>query len=150
MASTLYYTTVQELKLYLPNRLLGALTQDVEGNYLPENDIISSAIESAEDEVNSYLAKRYTIPVRTSGGIVPSRIKTLVYTITKYLLYTRAALLSAEISQEYDNAIVYLDRIATGRATMPALDTVGFDKNNENFELGNGSVYEGLFKNYRP
>lgn len=150
MASTLYYTTVEELKLYLPNRLLGALTQDVEGNYLPEDDIISSAIESAEDEVNSYLAKRYTIPVRTSGGIVPSRIKTLVYTITKYLLYTRAALLSSEISQEYDNAIVYLDRIATGRATMPALDTVGFDENNENFELGNGSVYEGLFKNYRP
>lgn len=150
MASTLFYTTYQECEDYLPDRLLGALTDDSTGSYNPIESIITDAIESAEDEVNSYLAKRYTIPVKASNGNIPSRIKTLVFTVTKYLLYTRAGLLTPEIDSEYNNAISYLSRIARGDITMPALDDDGSDANSENYELGNGSVYEGLFKGYRP
>ena len=150
MASTLFYVTVDEMKLYLPHRLLGALTNDQEGDFLPISEILETTIQAAEDEVNSYLAKRYNVPVKARNGDVPIRIKTLVYSIAKYHAYTRAALLSPEISQEYDNAITFLNRIATGRATMPALDDTGSDANSEDYDMPSGSNHENVFGGFRP
>lgn len=150
MATTLFYVTVDEMKLYLPNRLLGALTNDHEEDYTPIDEILETTIQAAEDEVNSYLSMRYNVPVNAKNGDVPVRIKTLVYSIAKYHAYTRAAILSPEISQEYDNAIAFLNRIATGRATMPALDDTGADANKSDYDMPSGSNHENIFGGFRP
>lgn len=144
----MFYTDVAEIREYLPERLLGALTNDGAGLTAPVDEIIETAIGGAEDEVNSYLAKHYRVPVKAKDGTIPHRIKTLVYSITKYQLFTRANLLTPEISDEYDKAIRYLSRIAKGELTMPALDADGNDKNATDFAPVSGSNYRGLFNHF--
>jgi phage gp36-like protein len=142
------YVTTDEVLNYLPERLLGALSNDIQGDTSPNNEIIESAIVSAENMVNSYLAKHYRVPVKAKDGSIPFAIKNLVFTITKYNLHTRASILSPEISEEYNNTISYMSKIARGDITMPALTENGDDTNREELAPIGGSNYRGLFDRF--
>ncbi len=144
----MFYTDFEEFIEYLPGRLMGALSNDQSGSVTPNETVITFAINAAEDEVNSYFAKHYNIPVQASDGTIPFRVKTLVYTVAKYQLYTRANILSPEVSEEYSNAISYLTRIARGELTMPAVGADGKDANKEDLSPVSGSNYRGLFKDF--
>lgn len=89
---------------------------------------IEEALEQADDEINSFLARRYVLPLET----VPSMLSKLAITIAFYWLADRDQQATNMMTERYKSALDTLKDIATGRrelglatATTPTEGSVG-------------------------
>lgn len=120
MASPRYITT-SDLVQKIPEKTQGLLTDD--GTTLNKDSaILDEAILEAEGEFESYVAKRYDLPVQAEDGTVPPKVKSTIITLSKYHLYARRDAISKEIQVQYDAATSWLNKVARGHATIPLLD----------------------------
>lgn len=79
---------------------------------------VAAAIEDAEGVVNSYLSRRYSLPVATTA-----LLKRLVADIARFHLYEDIA--SQEVRERYDDQLSFLKDIAAGRADLAGADAEG-------------------------
>ena len=73
---------------------------------------LTTAIEDAQSEIDSYLASRYSVPLATP----PSVIKRLAGDIARYCLHGDNA--TETVQKRYDAAIAFLKNVAAGKATL--------------------------------
>jgi phage gp36-like protein len=98
--------------LYGANALVVA---DRDGNGVADEAAVTRALASASDEINSYLAVRYTVPVPAPA---PQILIQLCVDIGVYRLALSADVLSAEHRQRYEDALAMLKRLAKGEAAL--------------------------------
>lgn len=116
------YTTQQELiDRYSENVLLMLADQDNDG--VLDAVVIAEAITDASELMDSYLAKRYALPL----PVVPMPLKRICGDITLYLLSGNGTV-TDERRKRYDDAIKFLQALAKGDATLGA----GVEQDNAN------------------
>ena len=84
----------------------------------PETSVIddatlNAALDDASDEINSYLAVRYTLPLVNT----PELLVRLCADIARYRLYDDRML--DEVEKRYQNSVKLLKEIARGTASLP-------------------------------
>lgn len=80
-------------------------------------DLIESALNDAEAEIDAYLASRYALPLTT----VPSMLARLTCDIARYQLHGPS--LTEEVTKRYSDSVAFLKSVAKGDATL------GIDQN---------------------
>lgn len=91
----------------------------------PSSAILKSAIVESEAEVESYIAKRYSLPLKSSDDVVPPKVKAVMITLAKYNLYARRNATSSEVKEARDSAVEWLLAVSRGDADIPILDAEG-------------------------
>lgn len=74
--------------------------------------ITLNAIDQASNEVDSYIAARYDLPLPS----VPEQLKRNVGDIARYLLYKDQP--SEEVLRRYEMAISWLNKVSIGKAIL--------------------------------
>lgn len=108
----MYATQSDIVALYGANALVVA---DRDGNGVADGAAVERALASASDEINSYLAVRYPVPVAAPA---PQILVQLCVDIGVYRLALSADVLSAEHRQRYEDALAMLKRLAKGEAAL--------------------------------
>ena len=93
------YCTQSDIEKQLPSERLITLTDD-DGDDIPDTGVIDEAIADADEEIDSYLAARYTVPVSPVPGIV----KKLSVDIAIWNLYARRTVQDDNREKRYQAA----------------------------------------------
>lgn len=103
------YCTQADLINQIPETYLIELTDDAEAGTI-DSDKVTRAIVDADDEINLYCRKYYTVPFTTVAGI----IRKFSVDIAIYNLYSRRRSIPEERVTRYADAITTLKSIAAG------------------------------------
>lgn len=76
--------------------------------------IVDTAINDATAEVDSYLACVLTEPLET----IPTFLVSITCDIARYRLYSGLTCDTVQVKERYDDAIVWLNNVAKGRARL--------------------------------
>lgn len=81
---------------------------------------LNDAIEDAEGEVDSYLARRWDVPVDVSGDTqLAAVLKRKTLDIGQYFLIARSDHVTEAAQKVYDGALAWLKDVAKGVAYLP-------------------------------
>jgi phage gp36-like protein len=87
---------------------------DRDGDGTRDTGVIDAAISDAEDEIDSYLGVVYSLPLTSTPDIL-SRV---CGDIALYRMCSDAGTLTDEMRRRYDDAIAWLSKVASGKATL--------------------------------
>lgn len=108
------YSTLTDITKLIPAETVLRLTDD-EGLGSIEQSRVADAVANADAEVDSYLGRRYSVPL----GAVPDVIRKLSADIAVYNLYSRRVQEMPPVwAQRYRNALVALKGIAGGGVSL--------------------------------
>lgn len=93
---------------------------------------VSGALADAEAIIDGYLAGRYPLPLAS----VPSNMVLLACTLARYQLWANRA--SEEIRKRYEDAIRYLERVASGSILLK-MDASGLPDPVQGVSVSGGS-----------
>lgn len=74
--------------------------------------VLNAALQRATDEIDSYVAQRYTLPFASA----PTRLKSICMDMARYVLYD--ARVPQAVKDRYDRAIAWLKDVAAGKAVV--------------------------------
>jgi len=118
------YVTTNDVQERLGDQLYVELTDDT-GNGSADLDKVNEAIEGAEGEVNSYLGRRYAVPVSLSGQSMISQVlKSFVLDLVEHRLHSRRPPVPEDVRRKRGEALVWLKRVADGEIVLPTATTV--------------------------
>ncbi|ENW23341.1 phage gp36-like protein [Acinetobacter lwoffii] len=80
------------------------------------SDAVESALQDAAEEIDSYIAVRYELPLPS----IPSTLKRVACNIARYRLYFQRP--TEEIENRYKAEIDFLKRVADGKAILNILN----------------------------
>lgn len=106
-----YATAADITELYGQNALVVA---DHDRDGAPDMAAVDRALLMATGEMETYLARRYTLPL----PVIPSHLVQLCVDIALYRLALSADVASDEHRRRYEDALVVLSKIADGRAAL--------------------------------
>lgn len=107
------YSTKSDIEKKLPPKQLIQLSDDND-DLLPDTGVIDEAITGADDEINGYVALRYTVPLSP----VPGLIRTMSINIAIKNLHDRRGIERDTVKENYKHAINQLQKIAEGKMTL--------------------------------
>ncbi|MDI3480794.1 MAG: hypothetical protein PWQ97_449 [Tepidanaerobacteraceae bacterium] len=111
------YCTLDDIKNQVPEDVLIDLTDD-NGTGAINETIVDKAIIDAQEEIDVYASKLYTVPFNPVPGI----IKKLAVDIAVYNLFSRRGFdqesADSVILQRYKSAIKLLENLSVGTATI--------------------------------
>lgn len=90
------------------------IVSDRNGDGVEDDDIITSALEDAASEIDSYLKVRYSLPFSSP----PAVLTRVSIDIAMYRMSENAASLTDERRKRYDDAIAFLVGIAKGDISL--------------------------------
>jgi phage gp36-like protein len=125
------YTSLVELKKYMPSETILQLTDDANVGSI-EEEIVDEAISQAQVMIDGYLKGRY--PDDIADADVPALIQDIATKIAAYNLYRRklATTLPEALSTDYKYAISVLKDIQSGKITpFPVADEPVVIKSNK-------------------
>lgn len=107
------YSTLEDLKTYMPERHLLQLTDQDDVGEIDE-EIVDDAISRADNMIDAYLRGRYPSPIT---GTVPSEIKDISTKLAAYNLYRKnmQMTLPEMVKDEYKDAMQLLKDIQSGK-----------------------------------
>ncbi|MEJ5330123.1 MAG: DUF1320 domain-containing protein [Desulfobaccales bacterium] len=106
------YCSVEDLLNMISREELAALT--AEAGEEPDSTVIGAAIAKAEDEINTYVAGRYEVPLAP----VPAQILGVAVDLTLYHLYSRRSVMPTVRRQRYEAALMFLRLVAAGQVHL--------------------------------
>lgn len=106
-----YATQTDVTTLYSADALYVA---DRDGDGSVDAAAIERALQSASDEIDSFLAVRYTLPLAS----VPSVLQQLCVDIALYRLALSSDVASDEHRRRYEDALAHLKRLGEGKAAL--------------------------------
>lgn len=108
------YSTQQELvDRYGENALLDLADRDNDG--VIDTDVVEQAIVDASELIDSYLAKRYALPLQST----PAPLKRICGDMVLYLL-SGDGTVTDEKRKRYEDALKFLKALADGTASLGA------------------------------
>ena len=115
------YATNGDVAERLGQTLYVQLTDDA-GSGTADEDRVSEARLAAEGLVNSYLGRRYRVPVDvTAHAEVAAVLRSVVVDVAAYRLHMRRRPVPADVERLHDRALWWLELVATGKAVLPAV-----------------------------
>lgn len=109
-----YATLAHLVERYGNAEVLRAADRDGDG--VADEVAVERAIIDASEEINSYLARRYQLPLAQ----VPGLVTRLACDITMYRLSADPGAYTEEKRERYDDAVRELKAIAAGDTLLPA------------------------------
>lgn len=110
------YSTQADLQDRVSDKDLIDLTTETDPDpYVPDADIISKAIDAADEEIDSYVGTRFQTPLSPT----PPRIKGLSCDIAHYNLYSRRPEIEVPetVKDRYKSAVKWLEKLSKGTVT---------------------------------
>jgi phage gp36-like protein len=108
------YCTKADIIKLLPEATLVRLTDD-EGAGAVNDERVQEAIESAAEEMDTYLGARYALPLVSAVPILGK----LNVDMAIFNLYSRVKETIPETRQKrYDNAVRFLEKVAEGKMSL--------------------------------
>jgi len=114
------YCTQSDILEQLDEDILIQLTDDDDEGEVDDQKV-TTAIEKADAEINSYCGAKYSVPFST----VPPMIKAASVDIAIYNLYARRRGAGPSEKERYDNRIAWLKDVAKGVAVLGEDDPDG-------------------------
>ncbi len=112
------YATQADIEaIYSPDALYVA---DRDGDGAAEAAAVTRALQSASDEIDSYIGLRYQVPLDPAA--LPGVIRQACVDIALYRLALGADVLSEEHRRRYEDAVTLMRRIGKGEAMLPLPD----------------------------
>ncbi len=113
------YVTNSDIEERLGTAAYVQLTDD-DGTGSADEDKVDEARLGAEGEVNSYLGRRYQVPIDlTRHAEVADVLKSFVLDLVEYRLHARRPPVPGAISNKRNQAIAWLDRVARADVVLP-------------------------------
>ena len=116
------YVTNNDIEERLGTAAYIQLTDDT-GSGSADTDKMDEARLGAEGEVNSYLGRRYAVPIDlTAHAEVADVLKSFVLDLVEYRLHSRRPPVPSAVSGKRNQAIAWLDRVAGAEVVLPSVD----------------------------
>ena len=106
----MYATTQDIITAYGEDALIAAMDDDA----VVHEPTVTAALEKATAEIDSYIADRYPLPLPST----PARLRDICVDIATYKFSQTADVLTDEIRQRYEDAVKWLDKVASGRVSL--------------------------------
>lgn len=121
-----YATQTDIEELYGADALVAA---DRDGDGVADAPAVTRALSDASDEIDTYLAVRYAVPLAE----VPAIVRQLAVDLSLYRLALTEDVLTEELTRRRDEAIKSLQRLADGkqRLVFPSDGTIDADGDGE-------------------
>jgi phage gp36-like protein len=113
----MYCTQQDIIDRYGESELIVAADNDGDGE--ADENIVAKALEDASEEIDTFLAIRYTLPLNPA----PAILKRLCVDMALYHMSMPPAI-TEEKRKRYDDAIKLLTKISEGKVTLGAQDPV--------------------------
>lgn len=107
------YCTINDIKDQIDEEILIQLTDDENAGSVNETRV-TAAITAADGEIDSYLSRRYTVPLAST----PEVIKKVSVDIAIWNLYSRREKMEEVRKSRYDSAVKLLMAMSEGKATL--------------------------------
>ena len=117
------YATAQDLITRLGDREATAIS-DRAGTGQPDLEVLSAALAGAEDEVNSYVGRRYLLPLTsaTTGlAVSPLTLQRLTIDIARYRQTGTEIMETEAIRNRFLDAVRVLEKISRGEISLGEL-----------------------------
>ena len=115
------YTTTQDVIDRLGNALAAQLTTE-SSSTTPDQDVITEHRAGAEALVDSYLAKRYQVPIDTAVYThVAELLKSKALDVCVYELRKRRPPVPDDVTKAYESVVAWLTAVAAGDVDLPAV-----------------------------
>jgi phage gp36-like protein len=105
------YATREEL-----TKRFGSEIEQLESMHPSSNTAVQDAIQDASEEIDSYLAAKYTLPLPST----PNNLKRLACDIARYRLYFQQP--TEEVRKRYEDAKEFLKGVRDGKNVLAILD----------------------------
>jgi phage gp36-like protein len=113
------YASLTDLQERLGGAVYVQLTDDV-GTGVPDEDVAGEALGGAEGEANSFLARRYAVPVETAEEPeVAALLKSITLDLAEYRLHSRRSSVPQDVRLKREAAVRWLQLVAAGQAVLP-------------------------------
>lgn len=106
------YATPEDIVTLYGSAALYVADHDRDGE--ADDTAVLRALQSASDEIDSFIGVRYRLPL----AHVPGILRNHCVDIAVYRLALSADVLSEEHRRRYEDAIAHLKRLADGKATL--------------------------------
>ena len=114
------YATNADIEERLGTALYIELTDDTASGQADE-DKVTEARTAAEAEIDSYLGRRYAVPIETDGQpVLAAMLKRLTLDLAEHRLRARRLPVPDDTHALRDAALLWLTRVAKGEATLPS------------------------------
>lgn len=118
------YASNDELKARFENNEAVAHLTGTQESGTPDEAVLTEVLGNAEGDVESYAAVKYAIPLKVGDHTsLANQIKSKVLDLAVWYLSVRAASVTEAIQLAYDNAIAWLEKLATGKVMLATNDT---------------------------
>lgn len=114
------YATLSDLEDRLGSAVYLQLTDDA-GSGAPDEVVAGEALGGAEGEANSFLARRYAVPVEAADEPeVAALLKSMALDLAEYRLHARRGHVPEDVRVKCEAALRWLQLVAAGQAVLPA------------------------------
>lgn len=143
MAST-YATTAQLKARFADDATVAHLTDDTETG-TPDDTVLQGVIDRAEGLINSFAARKYAIPMAVTDVPFAAFMQELTLDLAVwYLVGGRGDIVSVAKEKAYDDAVLWLERLAKGEVEPPMSQTPDATETRDpQFSYGVGSDLSG-------
>ncbi len=118
------YVTNNDIEERLGTAAYIQLTDDT-GSGSADIDKVDEARLGAEGEVNSYLGRRYAVPIDLAAHAeVADVLKSFVLDLVEYRLHSSRPPVSSAVSSKRNQAIAWLDRVAKAEVILPSVEPI--------------------------
>ena len=118
------YVTNADIEKRLGSQAYVQLTDD-DGDGVADLGVVDEARLGAEGEVNSYLARRYSVPVDLSAHPeLADLLTSITLDLLEYRLRLRRPPVPQDVASKNADTVDWLKHVAAGRIDMPSAATV--------------------------
>ena len=115
------YITNADIEERLGAQTYVQLTDD-DGDAVADVGVVDEARLGAEGEVNSYLARRYRVPIDLAAHAeLADLLATITLDLVEFRLHSRRPPVSDAVLQKHRHALQWLQRIVDGTIDLPSL-----------------------------
>ncbi len=118
------YITNNDIELRLGTARYVQLSDDT-GSGSADVNIVAELRDGAEGEVNSYLARRYAVPIDLTTHLpVSPLLKSITLDIVEYRLHARRREIPDDVVAKRTAATVWLQKVARGDVSLPSVTPI--------------------------
>jgi phage gp36-like protein len=118
------YASNADIEQRLGTAVYVELTDDT-GSGVADEERVTEARTAAEAEIDSYLGRRYAVPLDVTGQSEPADLlKRLTVDLAEYRLRGRRLPIPDDVRRNRDLVLQWLQRAASGEVALPAADEV--------------------------
>ena len=115
------YATHSDVQQRMGSVAYVQLTDDA-GTGAADEAKVTEARSAAESEVNSYLGRRYAVPINVAAHAeLQSLLRSVTLDLVEYRLHSRRPPVPADVAVKRTAGIDWLQQVAVGKAVLPSL-----------------------------